>query len=138
MGRGTMALPFTVVMITCSIRPGSMDQSGLHNQLMRDRVMLSAMYADDYYPKYLVDECKGIMLQLCHRIESEKPKDLDALYAMTHEATERLNGLQEAFEENDSELETGAREALGEEFAVIAKAYGFEADVEEMIAPREW
>lgn len=115
-----------------------MDQALLQNPVMRSRKILADMYADEYFPNHLVDECKGIMLQVCHRIEMEKPSDLDALYAITHEATERLNGLQEAFEENDSELETGAREALGEEFDVIAKAYGFEADVEELIAPREW
>lgn len=39
----------------------------------------------------------------------------------------------------DSELETAAREILGEEFAFIASAYGFdEADVEELIATRDW
>ncbi|MBP6390805.1 MAG: hypothetical protein KA175_10635 [Flavobacteriales bacterium] len=115
-----------------------MGQSTLTNKVMRDREILADMYADEYFPRHLVDECKAILVQVCHRIETEQPKDLDALYVITHEATERLNGLQGAFEENDSELETGAREALGEEFDVIAKAYGFEADVEELIAPREW
>ena len=39
----------------------------------------------------------------------------------------------------DSELETAARQSIGEEFAFIASAYGFEdADVEELIATRDW
>ena len=105
-----------------------MDQSTLQNQVMRDRVILADMNTDDHFPKHLVDECKDIMVQVCRRIETEKPKDPDALYAITHEATERLNDLQATFEENGSEMETGAREALGQEFDVIAKTYGFEAD----------
>ncbi len=137
MERAIFTLLFAVL-LGCSERPNSMDQSALQNPVMRDRAILADMYADDYFPKHLVDECKAIMVQVCHRIESEKPKELEALYVITHDATERLNGLQEVFEENGSELETGAREALGAEFDVIAKAYGFEADVEELIAPREW
>jgi hypothetical protein len=60
------------------------------------------------------------------------------LYALTHAATEEFNALAEEFEENDSELETAAREAIAEDFEWIAKAYGFDADIEELIAPRDW
>jgi hypothetical protein len=42
------------------------------------------------------------------------------------------------FEENDSELETAARKAIAEDFERIATAYGFDADIEELIAPRDW
>ena len=58
------------------------------------------------------------------------------LYALTHAATEEFNALAEEFEENDSELETAAREAIAEDFEWIAKAYGVDADIEELIAPR--
>lgn len=126
------------MLVACTAVPSHMDQMSLINTAVRDRAMLVDMYADDYFPKHLVDECKGILVSMCHRIETEKPADLPALYTITHDATELLNQLQPAFEENDSELETGAREALGEEFDVIARAYGFDADVEEMMAPREW
>ena len=33
---------------------------------------------------------------------------------------------------------TAARECIASEFYNIATAYGFEADIEELIAPREW
>ncbi len=138
MVRSAVFFFLVTIILGCSTSTGTMSQTTLQNQVMRDRVILADMYADEYFPKHLVDECKAVMLEVCHRIEAEEPKDLNALYAITHAATERLNGLQEAFEENGSELETGAREALGEEFDVIAKAYGYDADVEEMIAPREW
>ena len=75
---------------------------------------------------------------LCGEIESEKPDDLDQLYVLTHRATNRFNDLQEEFAENGSELETAAREAIAMDFDFIAKAYGFDADVEELIATRDW
>ena len=61
-----------------------------------------------------------------------------ALYVLSDAATEEFNQLAEEFGENDSEIETAAREAIAEDFGVIAKAYGFDADVEELIAPRDW
>ncbi|WP_373705409.1 DUF5713 family protein, partial [Neisseria dentiae] len=50
----------------------------------------------------MVDKCKAIFLNVCQRIEQEQPDNLDALYAITHEATEQLNELQDEFDENDS------------------------------------
>lgn len=57
---------------------------------------------------------------------------------MTHSATDKLNDLQDEFFENNSEIETGARECLGADFEFISKAYGFDADIEELIATRDW
>lgn len=99
---------------------------------------LADMYADDYFPKPLVDEGKAILLRLCERIERERPKDTTALYVLTHAATEEFNQLDEEFAANDSEIETAAREAIAADFEWIAKAYGFDADIEELIAPRDW
>jgi hypothetical protein len=125
------------LVIGCSTNPG-MEQSSLTNPALRDRAFLADMYADDFYPTHLVDACKKILIDMCHRIETEQPKDLEGLYAITQQATMQLNDLQAGFEASGSEMETGAREALGAEFDAIAKAYGFDADVEELIAPREW
>jgi hypothetical protein len=109
------------------------------NEQIRNRQLLADMYADDYFPDFLVDKIKAILLDLCEQIERERPKDEQSLLKLTHAATERINGLAEEFEENDSELETGAREAMGAEFAYIVRAYGFEdVDIEEVIAPRDW
>lgn len=64
---------------------------------------------------------------------------LDALYILTAVATEEFNALEEEFVAADSEIETIARDAIGEDFAFVASAYGFaDADVEELIAAREW
>jgi hypothetical protein len=109
------------------------------NEKIRNRRLLADMYADDYFPNFLVDKIKAILLELCEQIESEQPKDEESLLKLTHGATERTNELAAEFEENDSELETGAREAMAEEFGFIVRSYGFEdVDIEDVIAPRDW
>ncbi|MER0244351.1 DUF5713 family protein [Streptomyces sp. HSW2009] len=100
---------------------------------------LHGLYEDEYFPDHLVDKGKAILLRLCERIETERPADLPALYVLTHAATEEFNALEAEFDEADSEIETTAREEIAEDFWFVAKTYGFPgADVEELIAPREW
>ncbi|MEW9552833.1 DUF5713 family protein [Nonomuraea sp. NPDC050783] len=100
---------------------------------------LKGMYADAYYPDHVVDQGREILVRLCERIESERPADLDALYTLTHAATEEFNDLEAEFDAAGSEIETVAREVIAEDFWFVATAYGFpEADIEELIAPREW
>lgn len=91
------------------------------------------------FPIFWLINAKLFFLNVCQRIEQEQPDNLDALYAITHEATEQLNELQDEFDENDSEIETVARDCFGETMEFIAQAYGFDdADGEELIAPRDW
>ncbi|WP_033369808.1 DUF5713 family protein [Hymenobacter norwichensis] len=113
-------------------------QEDLKNELVRSYSFLKEMYEDSYFPSKLVDKGKAILVGLCFKIEQEQPKSLNELYELTHAATDKFNDLQEEFFDADSEIETGAREAIAEDFAFVAKAYGFEADIEELIATREW
>jgi len=99
---------------------------------------LAAMQRDGYFPPPLVHKGRQILIRLCEAIEAQRPQSLEALYALTHAATDEFNRLAEEFYEHDSEIETAARENIGEDFAAIAKAYGFDADVEELIATRDW
>ena len=122
----------------CTNTPGSPPQEQLKNEAARAHAFLADLYADDYFPKHLVDRGRDILVDLCHTLEARPPKDLDELYVYSHQATERFNDLQSAFEAAGSELETAARENIGMDFAFIAEAYGFDADEEELIAPREW
>ncbi|QWB28098.1 MULTISPECIES: DUF5713 family protein [Streptomyces] len=111
----------------------------ISNQQVSAHPFLGGLYADDYFPDHVLDRGRAILLALCERIETERPADLDALYVLTHAATEEFNDLEAEFEAADSEIETVAREEIAEDFAHIAQAYGFtDADVEELIAPREW
>jgi hypothetical protein len=107
----------------------------LTNPKLQNYRFLKGMYADSYYPEFLVDEIKDILLRLCEQIEAEKPVTVEDLYSLTHLA---INALTDACLKNDSEIETMARDAIGSDFAFIAKAYGYDADGEELIARRDW
>lgn len=108
-----------------------------HSEILQHK-FLDEMYRDSYFPDALVDKGKGILLRLCESIELEKPRDLAALYALTHAATDEFNALAEEFYEHESEIETAARECIADEFTFIASIYGFDAETEEMIATRDW
>ena len=111
----------------------------LTNEKTKGRTFLQDMYNDDYFPKHLVDKGQQILVRLCGRIEKDRPADVTALYRLTHAATEEFNTLAEEFDDEGSELETAARESIGEEFWFIANAYGYSgADAEELIATRDW
>lgn len=100
---------------------------------------LEEMLEDSYFPDHLVRKGIEILHGLCEQIEAESPADLDALYVLTHAATDAFNDLAEEFEEADSEIETAARENIGRDVAAIAAGYGFaDADIEELIATRDW
>ena len=105
---------------------------------IRKHAFLAEMDADSYFPDVLVDRGKAILLRLCEAIEAEKPVSLEALYALTHAATDEFNALAEEFYAQDSEIETVARECIAADFAFVAKTYGFDADTEELIATRDW
>lgn len=109
------------------------------NQQVAGRAFLQPLYADDYFPDPVLDKGRQILLRLCERIEAERPADLAALYVLTAAATEEFNLLEAEFEAAGSGIETVAREEIAEAFWFVASAYGFtDADVEELIAPREW
>ncbi|MGK3963853.1 DUF5713 family protein [Sorangium sp. So ce1667] len=110
----------------------------IENPRLRAYGFLAEMQEDAYFPGDLVAKGQEILKRLCEDIEQQKPGSLPELYALTHGATERFNDLAEELEARGSELETAARENIGNDFATIAAAYGFEADVEELIAPRDW
>lgn len=101
--------------------------------------LLEGMYRDGYFPDFLVDKVREVLLDCCREIESEQPGNVAELYEITCRATERINDLQEAFEENESEIETVARDDIAVTFGYIAGVYGFpDADLEELVATRDW
>ncbi|MGW7052246.1 DUF5713 family protein [Streptomyces sp. NPDC054887] len=111
----------------------------ISNQKVSAHSFLRAMYADSYFPDRVVDQGKAILLRLCERIETDPPADLAALYVLTQAATEEFNALETEFEAAGCAIETTAREEIAENFWFVAHAYGFgDADVEKLIATREW
>jgi len=114
-------------------------QAKLKNAEAREHRFLADMFADRYFPRHLVEKGAGILVGLCAQFEAEKPTTPDAVYALTHAATEAFNALQEDFFEAESEIETAAREAIAGDVGFILSCYGHGGlDVEEAIAPRDW
>lgn len=114
-------------------------QADLKNEKIKEYTFLNDMYEGDYFPHELVDIGREILIDLCFDIEKTQPKDLEELYALTQAATGKFNELQDKFYENHSEIETVARDVIGEDFSFIAAAYGYkDADREELIASRDW
>ena len=109
----------------------------LKNQRLQSYAFLQGMYDDGYFPNFLVDKGKAILVSLCEQIEKTKPLG-DEVLKLTHAATEEFNELAEEFGEHGSEIETAARDCIGTDFASILEAYGYDIDVEEAIAPRDW
>jgi hypothetical protein len=110
----------------------------IQNPKVQAYPFLEIMSRDRYYPAHLVERGQQLLIQLCEQIEQTRPEDLDALYRLTHATTEAFNALGEDFYAEDSELETVARDCIAVDFSNIAQAYGFDADIEELVAPREW
>ena len=110
----------------------------IHNEKLSQYTFLDEMQRDSYFPSHLVAKGQQLLAALCESIEAQAPADLDALYALTHATTLAFNALGEEFEDEGSEIETAARDNIGGDIAFIAAAYGFDADIEELIAPREW
>jgi hypothetical protein len=98
---------------------------------------LKEMYEDDYFPDFLVDQLRDTIREVVTFIEvgnHTKTEIQEALDKMTL----KTNELQEAFEENDSELETVARDSIGITVENILKYFDVDIDIEEAIREREW
>lgn len=111
----------------------------IKNKVLAEYYFLKEMDNDNYYPTHLVKKGQELLKTLCLKIEATSPKNLAELYILTQETTDQFNELAEEFYEENSEIETVARECIAEDFGVIADEYGFEdADIEELIATRDW
>ncbi len=102
-----------------------------------DYKLLSEMYQDEYFPDFLVDKVRNQVQNVIGFLETGE-SDLDKIQEKFDEMTEAINELQEEFEENDSELETAARESIGQNVEYILKWFGIDIDVEEAMEKRDW
>lgn len=99
--------------------------------------LLEDMYMDGLFPDFLVDKVKALIEDVIRFLESGE-KDLDIIQSKFDEMTRAINDLQEEFEENDSEIETVARDSIGETVAYILDWFHIDIDVEDAIQERDW
>lgn len=99
--------------------------------------LLDAMYRDGYFPDFLVDRVKEPIQDVIVFLETGARDEKQIQYKLDN-MTLAINDMQEAFEENDSELETEARESIAETVSYILEWFGIDIDIEDAIREREW
>ena len=99
--------------------------------------LLDDMYQDGYFPDFLVDKVKELIQNVITFLENGE-SDLEKIQNKFDEMTLAINDLEEEFEENDSELETAARDSIGETVEYILKWFDIAIDVEDAIRERDW
>ena len=99
--------------------------------------LLEEMYQDEYYPDFLVDRVRDEIQKVISLLESGET-DTEAVQEKLDEAVCAINDLQEEFDENDSEIETVARECIAAALAYILEWFGIPIDIEEAVRERDW
>ena len=99
--------------------------------------LLDEMYQDDYYPAFLVDKVKDEIQKVIDLLESGET-DTEVVQEKLDEAVLAINDLQEEFDENESEIETVARDCVGVTIDYILKWFDIPIDMEEAIRERDW
>ena len=99
--------------------------------------LLEEMYQDEYYPDFLVDRVRDEIQKVISLLESGET-DTEAVQEKLDEAVCAINDLQEEFDENDSEIETVARECIAAAGAYILEWFGIPIDIEEAVRERDW
>ncbi len=100
-------------------------------------VLLEDMRSDSYFPGFLVDKVENLIVPVISALEQGET-DLHSLQVKFDEMTLAINALQDEFEENDSEIETVARDSIGVTVDYILKWFGIDMDVEDAIRERDW
>lgn len=99
--------------------------------------LLDEMYQDDYYATFLVDKVKDELQKVIDLLESGET-DIEVVQGKLDEAVCGINDLQEEFDQNDSEIETVARDCIGVTVAYILEWFAIPIDIEEAIRERDW
>ena len=99
--------------------------------------LLDEMYQDEYYPNFLVDKVKDELQKVIDLLESGET-NTETVQEKMDEVVCAINDLQEEFDENDSEIETVARDCIGVTVEYILEWFGIPIDIEEAIRERDW
>lgn len=102
-----------------------------------DYVLLDEMYRDEYFPDFLVDKVKDELQKVIDLLESGET-DTEIIQEKLDEMTCAINDLQGEFDENGSEIETVARDCIGETVGYVLEWFDIPIDMEEAIQERDW
>ncbi|SIQ82124.1 DUF5713 family protein [Paenibacillus macquariensis] len=111
--------------------PFGQDNGGASIEYLKD------MYRDGYFPNFLVDKVKAELVKVVEFLEQGN-QGIEETQAKLDFAIQAINELAEEFDENDSEIETVARESIAQTVGNILAFFGIEIDTEEAIRERDW
>lgn len=99
--------------------------------------LLEEMYRDGYFPDFLVDKVKYLIEQVIAYLETGET-DIGKIQTKLDEMTIGINELQDEFCENDSEIETVARDSICVTVDYILHWFDIDIDAETAIGERDW
>ena len=102
-----------------------------------EKLYLIDMYADDYYPDFLVDKIKYLSKDGVKLLEDGE-RNMEIIQKKFDEIMIGINDLQDEFYENDSEIETVARDSIGKTVIDMIEHFNLEVDVETLMQERDW
>jgi hypothetical protein len=108
-----------------------------NKKLPEDFAYLKEMYADNYFPNKLVDKIRNVIREAVKFIENSDRSNQE-VQEILDKMTLKINGLQEEFDKNGSEIETVARDSIGITVENILNYFEIDIDPEEAIREREW
>ncbi|WP_410799844.1 DUF5713 family protein [Lysinibacillus telephonicus] len=84
-----------------------------------------------------MDKIKLIITQVVHFLEEGK-HSIEEVQQKLDEMTIAINELQNEFYQNDSEIETVARDSIGITVEEILQYFELDIDIEDALRKREW
>lgn len=99
--------------------------------------LIAEMYRDGYFPDFLVDKVRELIQNVIDFLETGE-RDLYEIQRKFDEMTIGINDLEEEFENNNSELETVARDSIAVTVMYILKWFDIDIDVDDAIGARDW
>lgn len=99
--------------------------------------LLEEMYQDDYFPDFLVEQLHELLVVELFDYFSDADTHEEAQEQLDF-VTLQINDLAGVFEENGSEIETAAGDAIGTAIAQILDHYEIDVETEEAIRLRDW
>ncbi len=102
-----------------------------------DYVLVQDMVADDYYPRFLVDKIQELIIPIIRLLENGET-NITVIQGELDEMTLAINDLQEEFDENDSEIETVARDSIAVTIGYILEWFEIAIDTETALRKRDW
>ena len=100
-------------------------------------ILLEDMVNDEYYPEFLVDKLKELIIPVIRLLENGET-NTEIVQSKLDEMTLAINELQEEFYDNDSEIETVARDSIAVTIGYIMEWFHIDIDMETALRERDW